>query len=88
LFVPTDDKKKRTPNEVVNFNMTAFRLIIRREVKLGISNKYTCDGNIKIVLRDMVWRVWIGFIWLRIWPGDDPSCSTTGGGFLDSAVWS
>jgi hypothetical protein len=31
-----------------------------------------CVDNIKMDLREIEWMLWIGFIWLRIWTGNEP----------------
>jgi hypothetical protein len=68
---------------LVNLNSTDHR-------KYLSTNKRIKD-NIKIDLREKVWRVWIGFVWLRIWVlavtdccdhGDELPSSTQGGNLM------
>jgi hypothetical protein len=46
----------------------AYRILVgKREGKRPLGRpRRRCMDNIKIYLRDIVWMVWIGLMWLRI----------------------
>jgi hypothetical protein len=78
--------------EILGEMRNAYRILVGKPEgtrRLGIPRR-TWGDNIKKDLKEVGWRVWIGFIWLRIRTGggsckygNEPLGSIKGGEFLE-----